>query len=151
MTEQDRREYRATTQRERRHIEAARRRDANRDVMLYRGPAEWGDLDRDRFRQVRNRYRRNVASLVLAQNVTLRDHTIPAGSKLVIDMRNGMPDVPCVELIRTCDGSIRLHAWTIKGELDRSRDIPIFRLAGMPTESDQTILYDIQENMEINS
>ena len=144
-----RRELRRSEKREMRHTETRRRRKTNRDEILYRGPALWGDLTPDRWREIRNRCNRRVAVIASERDLMLGSHSIPAGSRILIDLRRGMPEAAMCELVRTRDGSTRLHIWGFKGEIDPTR-APAFVLSGsgLPDEDE---LFRIQEEMEKDS
>ena len=127
-----RRELRRSEKREMRHTETL-----------------WGDLTPDRWREVRNRCNRRVAVIASERDLMLGSHSIPAGSRILIDLRRGMPEAAMCELVRTRDGSTRLHIWGFKGEIDPTR-APAFVLSGsgLPDEDE---LFRIQEEMEKDS
>lgn len=57
-----------------------------------------------------------------------RSVTIPAGSRILIDMRHGLRPIMACEVVRTAGGRIRLHLWS--GAAARSDDPTTPRLSG---------------------
>jgi hypothetical protein len=141
-----RKELRREEKRAMRHAETRRRRERNGDTVLYRGPALWGDLSPDRWREVRNRANRRVAVIASERDLMLGRFPVPAGSRILIDLRHGMPARAMVELVRTQDDRMRLHIWGFKGEIDADR-APAFALpgTGLPDEDE---LFAIQDRLE---
>jgi hypothetical protein len=121
-----RRRVRATAQRERRQSESRHRREVNEDVVLYRGPALWGDLD-FAGREVQNRYHRRVQVGTTPTNLCLGQHQIPAGSKILVDCRHGMPMQLSAEIVQSRQG-VRLHLMPWKGSLDPTRPLKAFQI-----------------------
>lgn len=56
-----------------------------------------------------------------------RSLSIPAGSRVLIDLRHGLRDVMACEVVRTRDGRIRLHLWTGRDERPEDETTPTLR------------------------
>lgn len=141
-----------TARREGRQAVTRQRRERNADEVLIRAPVEWGDLTVAHFREVRNRCRRRMAVLSTNWDLSLGEHSIPAGSRVLIDMRAGdIPATPICELVRTRDGSIRCHLWPFRGQIDRevrSFTIPVREIPRGKSSHSEADLFSIQEEME---
>ena len=140
-----RKELRQAEKRYKRHVETRRRRERNRDTVLFRGPVSWGCLDPSTHRVVRSRTHR-VAVMSIREDLSLGPDVISAGSRVVIDLRNGIPEHPMCELVETSDGSRRIHLWGFRGEFDPARGRSFATIKNHQPDDD--LLYEIQESIE---
>lgn len=159
------RDMRRTAQREKRARKASERRERHGgDEVLYRGPLRiWqqfsgrevrsqitrrrvlvGDTDREYAIAgigVPHEERRSIVErdddgmLLPVETVRTRSLTIPAGSRVLIDLRRGLADVMAAEVVRTADGRMRLHLWlgAVRREHDDSTPLlrgGVFEIAG---------------------
>jgi hypothetical protein len=132
--------------REHRHADARRRRENNRDIVLYRGPADWGDLAPERWLEVKTKCRHRVAVLRLERDIELAGRTVTAGAKVVIDMRHGLPAMPMCEIVQTYNESTRLHIWGRKELRQSDIAVPAFTFREPASEEE---LFSIQERLEV--
>lgn len=108
----------------------ARRNEKHRqDTILFRGPVilteEVASILTAQGRDVRSNQHSAHSLLVgrLSQMLWLREIELPIGSRVIIDTRQTLGNIPCCEIICNREGWHRIHLWMQKRPWDLDKPI----------------------------